>query len=37
MALPGDLWTVPFGSNDYDVAYMGSITHFFSPRMHSGS
>lgn len=29
-ALAGDLWTTPFGSNQFDVAYLGSITHFFS-------
>ncbi len=30
--LPGDLWSVDFGSNDFDVAYLGNVTHFFSPE-----
>jgi hypothetical protein len=33
--LPGDLWTVPYGSNQYDVIYLGSITHFFSPEQNT--
>lgn len=33
--LPGDLWTVPYGSNHYDVIYLGSITHFFSPEQNT--
>ncbi len=30
--IPGDLWSGPYGSNQYDVVYLGSITHFFSPE-----
>ena len=30
--LTGDLWSVDFGSNDFDVAYLGNVTHFFSPE-----
>jgi SAM-dependent methyltransferase len=30
--LPGDLWSVDFGDNQYDVAYLGNVTHFFSPE-----
>jgi C-methyltransferase len=30
--LPGDLWSVDFGSNAFDVAYLGNVTHFFSPE-----
>jgi SAM-dependent methyltransferase len=33
--LQGDLWTVPFGSNHYDVIYLGNITHFFSPEQNT--
>ena len=33
--LPGDLWTVPYGSNHYDVVYLGNITHFFSPEQNT--
>jgi 2-polyprenyl-3-methyl-5-hydroxy-6-metoxy-1,4-benzoquinol methylase len=33
--LPGDLWTVPYGSNLYDVIYLGNITHFFSPEQNT--
>jgi SAM-dependent methyltransferase len=33
--LPGDLWTVPYGSNHYDVIYLGNITHFFSPEQNT--
>jgi SAM-dependent methyltransferase len=33
--LPGDLWSVPYGSNHYDVIYLGSITHFFSPEQNT--
>jgi hypothetical protein len=33
--LPGDLWTVPFGSDLYDVIYLGNITHFFSPEQNT--
>ena len=33
--LPGDLWSVPYGSNQYDVIYLGSITHFFSPEQNT--
>jgi len=30
--LPGDLWSVPYPGGKYDVVYLGSITHFFSPE-----
>jgi len=30
--LAGDLWSVDFGSNSFDVAYLGNVTHFFSPE-----
>lgn len=30
--LPGDLWQVDFGSRAFDVAYLGDVTHFFSPE-----
>jgi ubiquinone/menaquinone biosynthesis C-methylase UbiE len=30
--LPGDLWSVDFGSNSFDVAYLGDLTHFFNPE-----
>ncbi len=33
--LPGDLWTVPYGSSLYDVVYLGNITHFFSPEQNT--
>lgn len=33
--LPGDLWTVPYASNHYDVIYLGSITHFFSSEQNT--
>jgi len=33
--LPGDLWTVPYGSDHYDVIYLGNITHFFSPEQNT--
>jgi hypothetical protein len=33
--LPGDLWTVSYGSNHYDVIYLGNITHFFSPEQNT--
>jgi len=33
--LPGDLWTVPYGSSHYDVIYLGNITHFFSPEQNT--
>lgn len=32
--LPGDLWTVPYPSEQYDVIYLGNITHFFSPEQN---
>jgi SAM-dependent methyltransferase len=28
--LPGNLWSVEFGNNTFDVAYLGNVTHFFS-------
>ena len=31
---PGDLWKVPYPSNQYDVIYLGDITHFFSPEQN---
>ncbi len=31
-ARPGDLWSTPYGSNQFDVAYLGNITHFFSAQ-----
>ena len=33
--LLGDLWKVPYGSNLYDVIYLGNITHFFSPEQNT--
>jgi cyclopropane fatty-acyl-phospholipid synthase-like methyltransferase len=30
--LPGDLWAVDFGCSAFDVAYLGNVTHFFSPQ-----
>jgi ubiquinone/menaquinone biosynthesis C-methylase UbiE len=30
--LAGDLWSVDYGVNQFDVVYLGSITHFFSPE-----
>ena len=30
--LPGDMWTLDFDSRAYDVAYLGNVTHFFSPE-----
>ena len=30
--LPGDLWAVELGSKAFDVAYLGNVTHFFSPE-----
>jgi SAM-dependent methyltransferase len=33
--LPGDLWSVPYGSSQYDVIYLGDITHFFSPKQNT--
>jgi len=33
--LPGDLWVVDIGSNAFDVAYLGNVTHFFSPEENS--
>jgi C-methyltransferase len=28
----GDLWSTEIGSNQFDLVYMGNITHFFSPE-----
>ena len=28
--LPGDLWSVEFENSQYDLAYLGNVTHFFS-------
>jgi hypothetical protein len=30
--LQGDLWKVDYGSNKFDVVYLGNVTHFFSPE-----
>ncbi len=30
--LPGDLWAVDFDNDTFDVAYLGNVTHFFSPE-----
>ena len=30
--LPGNLWSVDFGSNSFNVVYLGNVTHFFSPE-----
>lgn len=30
--LQGDLWSVDFGAGSFDVAYLGNVTHFFSPE-----
>jgi SAM-dependent methyltransferase len=30
--LPGDLWSVDFGDELFDVVWLGNITHFFSPE-----
>jgi SAM-dependent methyltransferase len=30
--MEGDLWSTDFGSNKYDLVYLGNITHFFSPE-----
>jgi SAM-dependent methyltransferase len=30
--LPGDLWTADYGLGLFDVAYLGNVTHFFSPE-----
>jgi len=30
--MPGDLWSVDLGSDAFDVAYLGNVTHFFSPE-----
>jgi len=32
--LAGDLQTVPFPPHQYDVVYLGDITHFFSPEQN---
>ena len=32
--LPGDLWLADMGANQYDVAYLGNMTHFFSPEQN---
>jgi SAM-dependent methyltransferase len=28
----GDLWITDFGQNQFDLAFLGNITHFFSPE-----
>jgi SAM-dependent methyltransferase len=30
--IPGDLWSTPFGNNEYSLVYLGNVTHFFSPE-----
>jgi len=30
--VPGDLWSADFGAGLYNVAYLGDVTHFFSPE-----
>jgi 2-polyprenyl-3-methyl-5-hydroxy-6-metoxy-1,4-benzoquinol methylase len=30
--LSGDLWAAELGSDTFDVAYLGNVTHFFSPE-----
>ena len=30
--LAGDLWTIDFGKNQFDLVFLGFITHFFSPE-----
>ena len=30
--MPGDLWAVDLGNSAYDIAYLGNVTHFFSPE-----
>jgi SAM-dependent methyltransferase len=30
--LSGDLWSTDFGSNQFDLVFLGNITHFFSPE-----
>jgi len=30
--LPGDLTSAAYGRNQYDVAFLGDVTHFFSPQ-----
>lgn len=30
--IAGDLWTEDYGSNQYDIVWLGNITHFFSPE-----
>lgn len=34
-ALPGDLWSVPFPSDRFDLIYLGFVTHFFSPGQNA--
>lgn len=31
LPLPGDLWSTNFGEARFDLAYLGNLTHFFSP------
>ena len=33
-SLSGDLASVAYGRNKYDVAYLGDVTHFFSPEQN---
>jgi ubiquinone/menaquinone biosynthesis C-methylase UbiE len=33
--LAGDLHTVPFPPQQYDVVYLGDVTHFFSPEQNT--
>lgn len=30
--IAGDLWSEDYGSNQYDIVWLGNITHFFSPE-----
>jgi ubiquinone/menaquinone biosynthesis C-methylase UbiE len=30
--LPGDLWAADYGISTFNVAYLGDVTHFFSPE-----
>lgn len=32
LSLAGDLWSVAYGPGQFDVVYLGNITHFFSPE-----
>ncbi|HVP20900.1 MAG TPA: methyltransferase domain-containing protein [Anaerolineaceae bacterium] len=34
--VPGDLWSMDFGAGLFHVAYLGDVTHFFSPEENTG-